>query len=186
MSNSIQRSILFFLFLSVASCAGPGPRPLVSTITEETSGDVPFQWAQYEDFDLTPYREDPIDHSAITLHDVPELLRSANTPSPQSRNSSDQVSGYRIQIISTLDKQEADRTVEDALAWWKGFVQDPDLMELYPRTEEQPPVYQDFRVPYHRVRIGNFISREEAQSILDVIERDYARAFIAPDLVIIQ
>ncbi len=186
MFDSSRYIIPLLLFISVASCAGPNPRPLVSTIPEETPRETPIRWDQYEDFDPAPYREDLEDRSTMILHDVPEVLLFSDPSSTQSRFSSGELSGYRIQIISTLNKQEADQAVEDALAWWRDFEQVPDLIELYPRKEEGPPVYQDFRVPYYRVRIGNFTTREEAELILEVIERDYARAFIAPDLVILQ
>ena len=174
--------ILILLLLGVAGCSAPGSRPLVDTMPQKTDDEVPIDWIEYEDFNSEAYQEPPEDPSTIIQHDVPEVLLSADV---LLFDPSDEQSGFRIQIISTLSKQEADQMVEGALAWWRDFVEDDSLRELYPQIESDPPVYQDFRTPYYRVRIGNFINREDAERLLEVVEKSYASAFIAPDMVII-
>lgn len=144
---------------------------------------VPIDWSAHEDFDPEAYREPPVAASLEVEHDVPELLLSSNNVPHYSRQ---ERPGFRIQIVSTLSKQEADQAVEDALAWWRDFEEDPSLYDLYPRSELEPPVYQDFRAPYYRVRIGNFISRTNAERLLEVMKDNYASSFIAPDQVVIE
>lgn len=171
---------LTFLLLVVA-CSGPATTPLMDAGSAEEN--VPIDWSAHEDFDPEAYREPPVDASVEVVHDVPEMLLSgSNVP----RYSRQEQSGFRIQIVSTLSKQEADQAVEDALAWWRDFEQDSSLRDLYPRSEPEPPVYQDFRAPYYRVRIGNFISRANAERLLEVVAKSYASSFIAPDQVIVE
>lgn len=173
-------TFIFLLFFAVA-CSGPATRPLTNTSSVEER--VSIDWSEHEDFNLEAYREPPVASSVGVVHDVPELLLSSNNVLRYSR---EEQAGFRIQIVSTLSKQEADQAVEDALAWWRDFEQDDSLRDLYPRSESEPPVYQDFRAPYYRVRIGNFIRRADAEILLEVVERSYASSFIAPDQVIVE
>lgn len=182
-SDFYRGLILILLLLAAASCsAPPGPSPLMDAVSDETQDERPIDWAEYEDFDPEPYREPAGDPANMIRHDVPEILLSADVT---AFSSSEEQSGFRIQVISTLDKKEADQMVEDALTWWQEFIADAALSALYPQIESEPPVYQDFRAPYYRVRIGNFRNREDAERLLDVVEKSYASAFIAPDRVLI-
>ncbi|MCY3629977.1 MAG: hypothetical protein OXI05_02565 [Bacteroidota bacterium] len=182
MFDSNRGWILILLLLSAVGCSAPGSRSLVDTMDTKVGDEVLIDWTEYEDFNPEAYREQLEDPSTMIQHDVPEVLLSADL---LLFDPSDAQSGFRIQIISTLDKQEADQVVEDALAWWRNFVKDASLYELYPQNEPEPPVYQDFRAPYYRVRLGNFINRDDAELFLEVVEKSYASAFIAPDMVII-
>ena len=164
-----------------AACSGPATTPLVDAGSSEEN--VPIDWSAHEDFDPEAYREPPVTALVEVEHDVPEMLLSSNNEPQYSRQ---EQPGFRIQIVSTLSKQEADQAVEDALAWWRDFEEEPSLYDLYPRSEPEPPVYQDFRAPYYRVRIGNFISRANAERLLEVMKDDYASSFIAPDQVVVE
>ncbi|MXZ03958.1 MAG: SPOR domain-containing protein [Rhodothermaceae bacterium] len=180
MFRSATTLTLIFLLLAVA-CSGPATTPLMDTGSSEEN--VPIDWSAHEDFDPEAYREPAVAASVEVEHDVPEMLLSSNTVPYYSRQ---EQPGFRIQIVSTLSKQEADQAVEDALAWWRDFEEDPSLYELYPRSEPEPPVYQDFRAPYYRVRIGNFITRANAERLLEVVKDNYASSFIAPDQVVVE
>lgn len=160
-------------------CSSGASVSLTDTTSEDVSNPV-INWTAFEDFDLEVYQEPTGDPSIQIMHDVPALLLGSNGSSIQTTGLQ---SGFRIQIISTLSKQEADQKFEDALTWWRDFEKDASSRQLYPQREPQPPVYQDFRAPYYRVRIGNFLSRNDAERLLEIIEDSYASAFIAPDLV---
>ncbi len=181
-SDSNRCLILICLLLSAAGCSTPGPPSLVDTIPQKDVDEVPIDWTEYENFNPEAYREPSRNPSPMIQHDVPEVLLSTEVP---FFNPPEGQSGFRVEILSTLNKQEADQVVEDALAWWRDFVEDNSLHALYPQIESEPPVYQDFRAPYYRVRIGNFINRDDAERLLEVIEKSYPSAFIAPDMVII-
>ena len=182
MFDSNRGWILILLLLTAIGCSAPGSRSLVDTMDTKVGDEVPVDWIEYEDFNPEAYQEQLEDPSNMIQHDVPEVLLSADL---LLFDPSDAQSGFRIQIISTLDKQEADQVVEGALAWWRDFVRNDSLYESYPQIESEPPVYQDFRAPYYRVRIGNFINRDDAEHFLEAVENRYASAFVAPDMVII-
>ena len=140
----------------------------------------PINMADYEDFDVAPYQDPPPVPAATVEHDVPESLLSGQVSTqPTSRTGS----GYRIQIYSTRDKRVADRRAEQAVAWWRELHRAGQLDEVYLDEPTPPPVYQDFRQPYYRVRLGNFATRAEAQQMLRLVEQRFASAFIAPDQV---
>ena len=136
--------------------------------------------AEYEDFDAAPYEDDPPVPAEAVEHDVPQsLLEGKVEAQPVNRTGP----GYRIQIYSSQDKRAADRQAEQAVSWWRDQLKSGQFDDLYPYNPSPPPVYQDFRQPYYRVRVGNFASRSEAQRMLRVVERRFPRAFIAPDRV---
>ena len=177
-SASGQAVWIVAILLLASACSGsrgaaddldPGP------ITPD-----PINMAEYEDFDAAPYEEEPPIPATSVEHDVPESLLSGKVDAqPASRTGS----GYRIQIYSTQDKRAADRQAEQAVAWWRELHRAGDLDDLYFDEPTPPPVYQDFRQPYYRVRLGNFASRAEAQRMLPLVEQRFSRAFIAPDKV---
>lgn len=90
------------------------------------------------------------------------------------------IDGYRIQILTTGEKDEADRQVTQAEQWWRALAP----AERPPHVgEEDLYVTVAWRQPYYRVRIGRFASRSEAERALDTISRQYSDAFIVPDRV---
>lgn len=164
--------------LLCSACSGsrgasddPDPGPIVPD---------PINMAEFEDFDAAPYKDDPPMPSATVEHDVPQSLLEGKVDAPPVRRSGP---GYRIQIYSTQDKRAADRRAEQAVSWWRELLRAGQLDDLYPYEPSPPPVYQDFRQPYYRVRVGNFASRTEAQRMLRVVEGRFPSAFIAPDRV---
>lgn len=58
------------------------------------------------------------------------------------------ISGYRVQVISTMDRQKA----MDVKA---------RLMKLFPEYE----TYLSYQSPYFRVRIGDFLNRQKASEL---------------------
>lgn len=76
--------------------------------------------------------------------------------------------GYRIQLISTQDRNEAIKVKEDA-------------SERY-----NLPVYIDFEPPNYKVRIGNYASNEEAQRVQESMRRQgFKFAWVVPSKIII-
>lgn len=135
--------------------------------------------ADYEDFDAAPFEEEPPMPETDVEHDVPANLMEGKVE--EQTGGSRQ--GYRIQVFSSQDKRDADRLVEDVVAWWREEVRNGDLTAVYPGNPSPPPVYLDFRQPYYRIRIGDFSTRSEAQAVLRLVGARFAGAFIAPDTV---
>ena len=177
-SVSGQAAWIVAILLLASACSGSR-----GAADDPDSGPItpdPINMAEYEDFDAAPYEEEPPVPTTGVEHEVPESLLSGKVDAqPASRTGS----GYRIQIYSTQDKRAADRQAEQAVAWWRELHHAGELDNLYFDEPTPPPVYQDFRQPYYRVRLGNFASRAEAQRMLPLVEQRFSRAFIAPDKV---
>ncbi len=140
----------------------------------------PINLADYEDFDPTPYPDEPPARADVQ-HDVPASLLDGKAERAVTRT----VQGYRIQIYSSQDKRAADRAVEEAIAWWRSQRRAGRLSDVYEDDTAQPPVYLIFRQPYYRVRVGNFATRAEALRVMPLIGSAFPNAFIAPDTVTI-
>ncbi len=89
--------------------------------------------------------------------------------------------GFRIQILTTPEKQTADFQVEEALGWLGDLSRRPTGLE----SAEEAPVYLAWKQPYYRVRLGNFATRDEAQQALYLVGERFPEAFIVPDTVIV-
>ncbi|MFW5955155.1 MAG: SPOR domain-containing protein [Rhodothermales bacterium] len=167
-----------FAFLSVvsalllAACATPRT---VETDDEPSTLPVPaeFRLADFEDFDVAPYRETVPDLQTFE-HDVPQSLMEGSFSSGEARV----VQGYRVQILSSVEKSEALEIEEEAKRWWR----QEGRRGVMP---EELPVYVVYRQPYYRVRIGNFTSRDDAQRALSAFESRFPGSFIVPDQVTI-
>ena len=167
-------SVFFF-----AACAGPR-----EAATEEPEEPLPepmqVRLADYETFDPTPYEEAAPAEEVSLAHDVPEKLMEGRATAGIARN----VQGFRIQISNVPSKAEADAQLEDFVAWWREQKQQGTSgTPLFRRAD--PPVYIAYRQPYYRVRVGDFVSRIQAEQILPRLRDRYPGALIVPDMVTI-
>lgn len=132
-------------------------------------------WASIEDFDPEPYRVAAPEPTTVE-HDVPEALMENRADRDVVRS----VQGYRIQVFSTLDKNEALEREIAAKDWWAGVENPPASIGA------TLPVYVLYRQPYYRVRLGNFGSRAAAERALAFVQQRFPEAFLTPDTVTIQ
>ena len=153
MREAFPKLTLLLLLCGLVGCSGPTTRTLIDSSDENKQEGISIDWAEYEDFSLDAYQEEVKNFSTWSIHDVPDILLA---PSMDSLTSRVEQNGFRIQLLATLDKLEADQAVEDALVWWEEFEMSSSYREVYAQNESEPPVYLDFRAPYYRVRIGNF------------------------------
>lgn len=93
--------------------------------------------------------------SLLPLLEKAEMATSAQT-----------IPGYRIQVLSTPEK-----VIVDSARFF--------LIETYPEL----PVYISYEVPTYRVRVGDFLSKAEASSWLEILRRHFREAFIMPDQI---
>ncbi|MDD3715930.1 MAG: SPOR domain-containing protein [Candidatus Marinimicrobia bacterium] len=127
-----------------------------------TSAQV-FQQEFLDPADLrTPYR----------LKEFKTILHSEETVFPKNIRMMEreyiETQGYRIQLISTQDRNEAMRIKTQADARY-------DL-----------PVYIDFEPPNYKVRIGNYASQEEAMRNQEHLQRQgFKFAWVVPSKIII-
>lgn len=177
---NLHTALVLAAVLLCAACSGS--RETTNGDGADPGSDVveAVNMAEYEDFDPTPYEEEPPPSTTTIDHDVPGRLLTGRVEQAMSQQNRP---GYRIQIYSSQDKRNADRRVESAEVWWRQQARLGNLDEVYPGSTESPQVYLDFRQPFYRVRVGNFGTRTEAQAFLQLIETRFPDAFIAPDTV---
>lgn len=145
----------------------------------------PADVADFETFDPSPYREEPVPVQDRIEHDVPEALMTNRA----GEGVEVQVDGFRVQLLSTVEKQEADQMFNTLRAWWQDYRTDVDSttapLDLLDAWGQTPPVEIIFRQPYYRVRAGNFVQRQRAEEALRLLVTQYPDAFIVPDQVTI-
>lgn len=74
--------------------------------------------------------------------------------------------GYRVQIYAFESKERAEASATDA------------------RVRLNYPVYVEFVPPFYKVRVGDFMTREEAERVRDELKRlGYEDAFIVETLI---
>lgn len=151
--------VIVMLATSVAACSGPR-----EATDGEDADELPtptVRMSDYEDFDPSEYREVAVRPGVEVEHDVPESLMEGRA----DEGIRDQVRGYRVQVYSSLNKDEAVQREETAKS----------LTEM--------PVYMVYMQPYYRVRVGNFTSREAAERARSALAQQFPDAFIVPDTV---
>ncbi|MDD3094832.1 MAG: SPOR domain-containing protein [Candidatus Neomarinimicrobiota bacterium] len=117
---------------------------------------------------------DPSDvRTAYRIKEFKILLHSDETVFPINTLLTEreyiETSGYRIQLISTQDRDEAMRVKAQA------------------DKNYELPVYVDFEPPNYKVRIGNFAKQEEAMRFQEIMQaRGFKFAWVVPSKIVIQ
>lgn len=162
------------LALFVSACAAPGAVEREPEPADELPVPVPGRLADYEDFDVEAYREARPEEEAIE-HDVPEVLMENRAAASNERVAQ----GFRIQVISSVEKDAAVAAEVEARRWWRNEGSSA-YRGAFP---SELPTYVVYQQPYYRLRIGDFATRQDAQQALAAIEGRYPGAFIVPDTV---
>jgi hypothetical protein len=102
-------------------------------------------------------------------HDMPEVFTREIV---KDEREVDQYAGFRVQILSTRDVEEADSIRDEFMAWADSSFHD-----------YTPDAYVLFRQPYYRVRTGDFHDREMAIEFSRLVKIHYPDAWIVHDRV---
>ncbi|HNR68326.1 MAG TPA: SPOR domain-containing protein [bacterium] len=159
-----------WLLLTVAlilwSCAGnqaDRPAEVAQPPARGSSGmefDETFDPAKLGEYAL----EKPDQPGLSPAFDLHSFLKAGDSSS--ATNAQQEISGFRIQLISTRDEQEARAVRTDA------------LMQL------DWPVYMTFDNPYYKVRVGNFLRRSDAEKeMAEAINRGFVDAWVVRTLI---
>lgn len=81
-------------------------------------------------------------------------------------NQEKMVKGFRIQLYAGLDRTAADKVKVEFLAIW------PDIQ-----------VFQTYNRPTFKVRVGNFLTRTEAEMFCQRVKNQFTGAFVVPELI---
>lgn len=168
-------AIIAGLTVVALGCSGPASTSVGTDPVDDQQSEVVLSGT--ETFDVAAYTVTPPPSEDVIEHDVPDDLMSGAVGNSKSLKT---VSGFRIQIHSSLSKDEAVAKEQQAARWWSTI--EPGMRPEGLGTNSLP-VYLHFQQPYYRVRIGNFGSREEAQEALELVQETFPSAFIAIDTV---
>jgi hypothetical protein len=150
MMNKILQSIIsltFLIFIIVGCSASTGSR-YETNVNDGEIENEDEQEMMVEDFDITPYKTE------IDIEEVPsgnQVLPDdvwygyADTVSTLSKNIAGTTDGYRVQVISSDNMDEANQV----------------RAEIYFNTKNKE-VYITFEPPFYKVKAGDFTSHSEA------------------------
>ena len=109
--------------------------------------------------------------SSIVIHKDPrvDLLvkKQAQINEVTTRDARRNVAGYRLQVINTSDRNAA-------------ISAKTKIYQLYPELK----AYLLYQAPYFRLRVGNFIDKEEAEDYRKSLSREFPNSvFLVRDTV---
>lgn len=144
-------TIFGFILLIYGCSASTGSRYETKKEVKKTT-EIEENKRPSEDFDITPYETNiEIDVPPLTSDKLPPDVwygyESATTDT-SGKNIIGTTDGYRVQVISTDDIDEANRI----------------RSELYEKTLRKE-VYVMFEPPFYKVKVGDFTSKSEAENL---------------------
>ncbi|NNF03139.1 MAG: SPOR domain-containing protein [Rhodothermales bacterium] len=163
---------LALIVLLAAGCAGSGS---VSNDVPEVES-VTAAWSDVEEFDASIHASLPRPDAPAVEHDAPESLMNSEADDGIRVV----VRGYRVQVFSSGQREEA-LSVEEQVRRWVEGRSDAELARL--GISRSIAVYSLFKAPYYRVRIGDFELRSQAEPLSAALARRYDGVLIVPDMV---
>ena len=146
-------AIVLFGFL-LSSCGG----------TKKTVNKPGPDVDEIENFDVMKEEFNPLalNDDDIELDEAEEEKSEIDFLNPSTLTTHDSIGiGYRIQIIQTVDPEEAKDVMKDAIL----------------RFEDE--VYRVFDPPYYKIRIGDFVSWSDAEKIHEfAIKKGFRDAWV--------
>lgn len=97
---------------------------------------------------------------------MPPLVDSTYKFLKNKQLSTHLVSGFRIQVFSSMKRAQA-----DSIKFY--------LLETYPDL----PVYFLYEAPLYKIRVGDFLDRYAAQQQVEFLRKEFPSAFIVPDKI---
>jgi hypothetical protein len=155
-------SILFILFL-ITGCMRPtgGPARVTETPAPPAIPVDSMQSTQNEEFDPLSLNDDDISFGAFQKS-TEVAMGVVVAPKPQPR----QVNGFRVQIFAVADEQVARMAEEEA------------------HFEFTTRIYLVFDPPNYKIRLGDFLTRDEADDLRrEAYRKGYRDAWVVPDQV---
>ncbi len=157
----LARLLLMTVF--VAACAGTSSikqTEQTQAVTAEDLLDESFDPQTIDDFAL-PSRAPA--EGAVRSVTAEELLQMAASPSSEG---SEEIEGYRVQLISTRNEEEARAVLRNAVLSFN----------------EQ--VYREFHDPYYKIRVGDFKSRHDAARLQELaVQLGFKEAWVVRSMV---
>lgn len=160
----------------LASCSGS--RSSTGDNDGTTDGGL-LNLSDHEVFDASPFQDEAAPVDVRVVHDVPEELMQNRADAGIVQI----VPGYRVQVYSSLDRDEAVQAEEDLNTWWSQISGEE-------KEENQLPselaIYNEFKLPLYRVRAGDFTQRDDAERLMAFMAGKFRTVFVVPDRVTIR
>lgn len=177
MPAPIPECLIRIIFVSLvvffaAGCAGSG----TATDDAPDAAETTVAWSDVEAFDAATHGELPRPEAPDMEHDVPEALMESSADDGIRVV----VQGYRVQVFSSGQREEA-LDVEEEIRNWVDSLSDEELRRF--GISRSIEVYSLFKAPYYRVRIGDFETRQRAEPLSTALGRRYDGVLIVPDMV---
>jgi len=118
---------------------------------------------------LDNYRNQLSDVYVSRKNEVPDAFK----PLPSQENHEISNVGYRVQILSSENKNSAEKTVHAYNDW---IFQQKNI-------SYKGVAYIIFKQPYYRVQIGDFLSRDRAIEYSKKLKRKYRNAWVVQDKI---
>lgn len=163
------------LLLGMTACAGPMP------LTEVPSTDVaaqqgPTRWSEVETVDVSQYADEAPKEEVVVEHDVPAALMNSTADDGKVV----ELDGYRVQVFSSSEREEAVRVEDEVHRWLNGL---PAERRAALGLPENLAVYSIYRQPLYRIRVGDFERREDASRLVPALQRQFPGALVVPDRI---
>ncbi len=165
---------LLLVSIGLAACSGSGRA--TSDQSDGNDDGSGMNLADYEVFDAAPYRDEAARVENQVYHEVPEALMQSRADSGIVQI----VSGYRVQVFSSLVRGDAILVEEEFKTWWANMSEEELEAGQFP---ESLSIYNSFKQPLYRVRVGDFTLRTDAERLMALMATRFATVFVVPDQV---
>ncbi|HKJ31248.1 MAG TPA: SPOR domain-containing protein [Balneolaceae bacterium] len=164
-------SSLIFILLLISGCSSS--KKVEKTVSEIKKSEQKVQAEKTASFisgvNLADYRTKLSDIYSTMNNKVPDAFK----PLPSQKEHIVSNSGYRVQIISTDNKDKA----EDVLHKFNDWIFEQNDITY------KAMAYIIFKQPYYRVQIGDFLSKKNAIKYSRKVKRKYPGAWIVQDKI---
>jgi hypothetical protein len=162
----MQKLFILCFFTLFIYCAGSKQVSTTSaastaSVEEKQVMDESFDPMTLGDFNMEVHESGGTSIQIVTADD---LLKGA--PAPDAADNSDEIDGFRVQLFSTRDEEEARAILRNAVISFS----------------EQ--VYREYHNPYYKIRVGDFKSRFEATQLQEkAIQMGFSEAWVVRSMV---
>ena len=159
--------ILLASIIVLLSSCGPSQKIVKKAPAEQA------QTSQYDErFDPLSLNDDDIVIEAGNKKETKQVREDVLNRDADKENLIEQeVDGWRVQIFVSNNFESATVKQEQAKSQFK---------------EEHYNVYLIFETPYYKIRVGDFVNRQEAEELRDKArEMGYKQAFLVPSKVMV-
>ncbi|MBN1559058.1 SPOR domain-containing protein [candidate division KSB1 bacterium] len=156
---------IFAVIAALLICCG-GSHP---TVRVDEGVQTPAEKEQWnEEFDPMTLGDYKLDIDAVKMTDeavdIDKLLRNHQDADTTAGRS--QIQGFRVQLISTRNEEEARSVMRNAVISFN------------------EPTYREYDNPYYKIRVGDFRSRYEASKVQEkAIEMGFHEAWVVRAMV---